>query len=1224
MAEPAARQSGQSEDTAGQSEDTAGQPEDTAGQREGTGRRTRQPFAHLHVHTEYSMLDGAARLKELFKEVAQQGMTHVAMTDHGNMYGAAEFHRQATEAGITPVIGIEAYVAPEHRSNTKRILWGQPHQKKDDVSASGAYLHKTIWARNREGLHNLFKLSSRSYAEGFLVKWPRMDKEILAEHAGGLMASTGCPSGELQTRLRLGQFDEALRSAAEYQEIFGKENYFLELMDHGLDIERRVRDGLVDIGRKLGIPPVVTNDSHYTREADATSHDLLLCIQTGKSLADADRFRFDGSGYYIKSADEMYATDTSDVWQEGCRNSQLLIADRVEPAGMFEFVNLMPRFPIPEGYESEEELFRAEVWKGMDRRYPDGFDEDRKKQAAYEIDIICQMGFPAYFLVVADFIMWAKNHGVAVGPGRGSAAGSIVAYALGITDLDPLVHGLIFERFLNPERVSMPDIDVDFDERGRADVIRYVTEKWGSDKVAQIVTYGTIKAKAAIKDSTRVLGFPYALGDRITKAFPPAVMGKDIPLSGIFDSGHPRYSEAGELRQLYEAEAEIKQVIDTAKGIEGLIRQPGVHAAGVIMSAETITDHIPVWTRHSDGAVITQFDYPTCEGLGLLKMDFLGLRNLTIMADAVAAIEKNQGISIDLLSLPLDDKPTYELLGRGDTLGVFQFDGGPMRSLLRTMKPDNFEDISAVGALYRPGPMGVNSHTNYALRKNGLQEITPIHPELEEPLREILQPTYGLIVYQEQVQKAAQILAGYTLGQADLLRRAMGKKKKEILDKEFVPFRQGCRERGYSDKAIQAVWDVLVPFAGYAFNKAHSAAYGLVSYWTAYLKANYPAEYMAALLTSVGDDKDKSALYLSECRRMGIKVLPPDVNSSVATFTAVGRDVRFGLAAIRNVGTNVVDAIVAARKSKGEFTSFPDFLRKVPVVVCNKRVIESLIKAGAFDSFGHPRKGLVMVHEQAVDAVIDIKRNEAIGQDSLFGGDAETEAFFDVPIPADGDWDKTVRLSFEREMLGLYVSDHPLLGVEHLLAREADISLADLLTSGEEPAERGRGERNDGGGVVKVAGILSGVQRKVTKQGNPWAAATLEDLAGAIEVLFFPATYQLYATSIAEDAIIVVKGRIDRRDDVPKLIAMDVTVPDMTIGDGGPFVVSMPVTRCVAAVVEQLKDVLMTHPGPTEVHLRLRGAQRTTVVRLNDKLRVANSPALLGDLKQLLGPACVS
>ncbi|HLH59086.1 MAG TPA: DNA polymerase III subunit alpha, partial [Streptosporangiaceae bacterium] len=966
------------------------------------------------------------------------------------------------------------------------------------------------------------------------------------------------------------------------------------------------------------------NDSHYTRESDATAHDLLLCIQTGKTLADADRFRFDGSGYYIKSADEMYGIDTSDAWQEGCRNSQLLIADRVDTSGMFEFVNLMPRFPIPEGFESEEDLFRAEVWKGMDRRFPEGYDEEHKKQAAYEIDIICQMGFPAYFLVVADFIMWAKNHGVAVGPGRGSAAGSIVAYALGITDLDPIPHGLIFERFLNPERVSMPDIDVDFDERGRADVIRYVTEKWGSDRVAQIVTYGTIKAKAAIKDSTRVLGFPYALGDRITKAFPPAVMGKDIPLSGIFDSDHPRYAEAGELRGLYEAEPEIKQVIDTAQGIEGLIRQPGVHAAGVIMSAETITDHIPVWTRHTDGAVITQFDYPTCEGLGLLKMDFLGLRNLTIMADAVKAIEKNQGIQIDLLSLELDDKAAYELLARGDTLGVFQLDGGPMRSLLRMMKPDNFEDISAVLALYRPGPMGVNSHVNYALRKNGQQQITPIHPELEEPLREVLEPTYGLIVYQEQVQKAAQILAGYSLGQADLLRRAMGKKKKEILDKEYIPFQKGCREHGYSDAAIKAVWDVLVPFSGYAFNKAHTAGYGLVSYWTAYLKANYPAEYMAALLTSVGDDKDKSALYLSECRRMGIKVLPPDVNQSVATFTAVGRDVRFGLAAIRNVGNNVVDAIVAARKSKGEFTNFSDFLRKVPAVVCNKRVIESLIKAGAFDSFDHPRKGLVLVHEQAVDAVIDIKRNEAIGQDSLFGGDTETEAFFDVPIPAGDDWDKATRLGFEREMLGLYVSDHPLFGVEHLLAREADRAIADVLSAGEDSSsERPRGDRSEGG-VVKVAGILSGVQRKVTKQGNPWAAATLEDLGGAIEVLFFPATYQLYATSIAEDAIVAVKGRIDRRDDVPKLIAMDVTIPDMSVSDGGPFVVSMPVTRCVAPVVEQLKEVLLTHPGNTEVHLRLRGAQRTTLVRLDEKLRVSASPSLLGDLKQLLGPACIS
>ena len=1179
-----------------------------------------EPFAHLHVHTEYSMLDGAARLKELLAEVKNQGMTHVAMTDHGNLMGAAEFHKQAKQAGITPVIGIEAYVAPEARGNQQRILWGQPHQKKDDVSAGGAYLHKTIWARDKEGLHNLFRLSSRSYAEGWLVKWARMDKELIAAHTGGLMASTGCPSGEVQTRLLLGQFDEALKAAAEWRDIFGKENYFLELMDHGLDIERRVRDGLVAIGQKLGIPPVVTNDSHYTREPDAQAQDMLLCIQTGKTLADQDRFKFEGTGYFIKSAAEMYRQDSSDVWQEGCRNSQLLIADRVDASGMFEYRNLMPRFPLPEGFESEAELFAAETWKGMDRRYPGGYDEQRRKQAEYEIGIICQMGFPGYFLVVADFIMWAKNNGIAVGPGRGSAAGSIVSYALGITDLDPIVHGLMFERFLNPERLSMPDIDVDFDERGRGDVIRYVTQKWGSDRVAQIVTFGTIKAKAAIKDSCRVLGHPYALGDRITKAFPPMVLGKDIPLSAIFDEKHERYGETSELRSMYEAEPEIKQVLDTARGIEGLIRQPGVHAAGVIMCAEPLTDHIPVWTRHSDGAVITQFDYPTCEDLGLLKMDFLGLRNLTIMADAVAAIEKNMGTSIDLLSLSLDDKPTYDLLARGDTLGVFQLDGGAMRSLLRMMRPDNFEDISAVNALYRPGPMGVNSHINYALRKTRRQEITPIHPELEEPLREVLAPTYGLIVYQEQVQKAAQILAGYSLAQADLLRRAMGKKKKEILDKEFVPFREGCRERGYSDKAIQAIWDVLVPFSGYAFNKSHTAPYALIAYWTAYLKANYPAEYMAALLSSLADDKDKSALYLNECRRMGIKVLPPDVNESVATFAAIGHDIRFGLTAIRNVGANVVEAIIAARKSKGEFTAFADFLRKVPLVVCNKRVIESLVKAGAFDSFGDARKGLVLVHEQAVDAVLDLKRNEAIGQDSLFGDDAEAEAVFDVPVPA-GEWEKSTRLNFEREMLGLYVSDHPLFGVEHIIAAESDCSVSDLM--GDDTERPRSGDRSEAQ-IVKVGGILSGVQRKVTKQGNQWAAATLEDLAGAIEVMFFPQTYAAYAASITEDAVVVVKGRVDRRDDAPKLIAMDLTVPDLSAADSAPFVVSLPVARCVPPVVERLKEVLVTHPGPTEVHLRLRGPERTTIVRLDDRLRVATSPALIGDLKQLLGPACVS
>ncbi|WP_030909769.1 DNA polymerase III subunit alpha [Streptosporangium amethystogenes] len=1167
-------------------------------------------FVHLHVHTEYSMLDGAARLKQMFKQVGDLGMPAIAITDHGNMHGAYDFYKQATGAGIKPIIGIEAYVAPASRHQKKPVLWGEPHQKRDDVSAGGYYTHMTIWAKNAKGLGNLMKLSSRAYTEGFVRKWARMDAEILAEHAEGLMATTGCPSGEVQTRLRLGQYDEAVAAAARFQELFGKENYYLEIMDHGLDIERRVRDGLTRISRELDIPPLVTNDSHYTYESDATSHDALLCIQTGKQLSDPDRFRFDGSGYYIKNADEMRAVDSSDLWAEGCRNT-LLVAEKVDPSGMFGFKNLMPTFPLPEG-ESEESWFRKEIWRGMEWRFPEGVDEEHRTQIEFEMGVILQMGFPSYFLVVADFIMWAKNNGIRVGPGRGSAAGSLAAYALGITDLDPLPHGLIFERFLNPDRVSMPDVDIDFDERRRGDVIRYVTEKYGADKVAMIATFGTIKAKAAIKDAARVLGHPYALGDKVSKAFPPAVMGKDIPLSGIFDKDHPRYNEAGELRRLYEEDVDVKSAMDLGRGLEGLIRQTGVHAAGVIMSAEVLTDYIPIMRRDSDGVIITQFDYPTCETLGLLKMDFLGLRNLTIIDDCLKMIEANTGERIDLLKLPLDDRKTYELLGRGDTLGVFQLDGGGMRSLLRLMKPDNFEDISAVGALYRPGPMGANSHTNYALRKNGQQDIVPIHPEFEESLQEILGTTYGLIVYQEQVMAIAQKVAGFSLGKADLLRRAMGKKKKSELDKQFESFEQGMKDNGYSAAAIKTLWDILLPFSDYAFNKAHSAAYGLVSYWTAYLKANYPAEYMAGLLTSVKDDKDKSALYLNECRRMGIKVLPPDVNDSDFDFTPRGTDVRFGLSAIRNVGGNVVDGIIAARKEKSRFADFKDFLRKVPMVVCNKRVIESLIKAGAFDSFGHVRKGLVMVHEQAVDSIIGIKKNEAQGQDSLFGAvEGAEDQTFDVQIPV-GEWDKNTLLQFEREMLGLYVSDHPLFGVEHILASGADCSIASL-----------QDEHRPDGQVVTVGGILSGVQRKVTKKGDTWVLTQLEDLEGAIEVMIFPSAYQLCATVLAEDAIVFVKGRLDKREDVGKIIAMEVTAPDLTREAGGPLAVSLALTRCTPPVVGRLKEVLTAHPGTTEVHLQVHNGPKTTIMRLDDRLRVSPSPALMGDLKQLLGPACL-
>ena len=649
---------------------------------------------------------------------------------------------------------------------------------------------------------------------------------------------------------------------------------------------------------------------------------------------------------------------------------------------------------------------------------------------------------------------------------------------------------------------------------------------------------------------------------------------------------------------------------------EHLKRQWGVHAAGVIMSSEPLIDILPIMKRPQDGAIITQFDQPGAEALGLIKMDFLGLRNLTILDDALANIAANGKPPILIEDVPLDDPPTYELLGRGDTLGVFQLDGGPMRALLRQMRPDNFEDISAVIALYRPGPMGVNSHTNYALRKNGLQEVEPIHPELVEPLQDVVGITHGLIVYQEQVQKAAQILAGYTLGQADLLRRAMGKKKKEILDKEFIPFQAGCRERGYSDGAIQAVWDVLVPFAGYAFNKAHSAAYGVVSYWTAYLKANYPTEYMSGLLTSVRDDKDKSALYLGECRRMHITVLPPDVNSSSANFTAVGHDIRFGLTAVRNVGANVVEEIVRAREAKGAYTSFTDFLDKVPAVVCNKRTIESLIKAGAFDSLGHGRRALLLVHEQAVDSVIGVKRKEAEGQFDLFadlGGAVDDGQGFQVVVPDVPDWDKKQRLAFEREMLGLYVSDHPLAGLEHVLAAAADCSIASLMAD----------ETRADGSMVTVCGLVTSLQRRMSKNGNPWAAVTLEDIDGSIEVMFFGETYVAYSTVLAEDAVLTIRGRARRRDDTMQLQAVEVSLPDVSSTEGHPVTITLPVHRCTPPVVERLREILATHPGVSDVHLKLTQPGRATVMRLEEGLRIERSPALFGDLKALLGPGCL-
>ena len=1154
------------------------------------------------------MLDGAARISNLVDEVARQEMPAVAMTDHGVMFGAYEFWKHATAAGVNPVIGVEAYLTPgTHRSDKTRVQWGNGGE--DDVSGAGAYTHVTLLAETTEGMHNLFRMSSKASLEGYYFK-PRMDRELLQTYSKGVIATTGCPSSEVQTYLRLGQYDKARQAAAEFRDIFGADNYFVEIMDHGLGIEKRVLPDLMKLSQDLGIPLLATNDLHYTTAGDAEAHAALLCVQSGSTLDDPKRFKFDSNEFYVKTPAQMRALFSD--FPEAADNT-LLIAQRANVT-FDESANYMPIFPVPEG-ETEVSFFESEVRRGLTARYPGGVPDKVREQAEYEIGVISQMGFASYFLVVADFINWAKSQGIRVGPGRGSGAGSMAAFAMRITELDPLEHGLIFERFLNPDRVSMPDFDVDFDERRRNEVIRYVTEKYGDDRVAQIVTFGTIKAKQALKDAARVLGHPFGMGEKLTKLMPAGVMGKEMSLQGIIDSSHERYKEAGDFRALLESDSEALTVFERAQGLENLKRQWGVHAAGVIMSSAPLMDTIPIMKRDQDGQIVTQFDFPSSEALGLVKMDFLSLRNLTIIDDALDNIELNRGHRPVLEDLTLDDSAAYELMSRGDTLGVFQLDGGPMRSLLRLLKPDSFEDVSAVLALYRPGPMGADSHTNYALRKNGQQDITPLHPELAEALEEILGGTYGLIVYQEQVMEIAQKLAGYTLAQADLLRRAMGKKKKAELDIQFEAFRQGMRNNGFSDASITALWEVLVPFSDYAFNKAHSAAYGMISYWTAYLKAHFPAEYMAALLTSVSDQKDKSAVYLNECRRMGIQVLPPDVNESIATFSAVGEDIRFGLAAIRNVGVGVVDLIRSSREEKGAFVSFHDFVKKVPSSVLNKRCVESLIKGGAFDQLGHTRRALFDIHENTVEAASKDKRAEEHGHvgfdfDSLFD---EGETSPTSVVPDRPEWPRKELLSLEREMLGLYVSDHPLAGLERAIGKEAEVSIAELLLQDREDGE-----------IVTIAGLITGVTHRVARSsGNPYAQVTIEDFGSELSVMFLGKTYKNYQADLVEDSIVALRGRVSNRDDGLGLHAVELTPLSVSASDDDePLRLTVAEHFATQEILTELDAALSRHPGQSVVHLRLVKSGFERVFELPRKVEV--SLDLMGEVKSVLGAHCLS
>ena len=1175
-------------------------------------------FVHLHNHTHYSLLDGASKIPALAKRVAELGMPAVAITDHGNMHGAYEMYTNCVSNGVKPIIGIEAYVTPETaRQDKSRVHWGTEAQRRDDVSGGGLITHMTMWAENDEGLVNLIKASSVANLEGRVQRYPRMDKEVLSTYSKGVIASSGCPSGIIQTRLRLGQFDEALRAAGEMQDIFGRDNFFIELMDHGLKIETQVTRDLLDIAKKLNAPLLATNDSHYVHAEDAGAQDAMLCINSGSRLDDPDRFKFDGTGYYIKTAEEM--RELFKEFPEACDNT-LRIAERCNV--MFddhEDGAFMPRFECPEGWD-ETSLFLKKVEEGLEKRYDGHPPLEVLKQADYECGVICQMQFCGYFLVVADYIQWAKDHGIMVGPGRGSAAGAMVAYAMGITELDPLQHGLIFERFLNPERVSLPDIDVDFDPEGRLHVIDYCGEKYGRDKVAQCVIYGVIKTKQALKDSARIMGYEFSMGEKVTKALPPSKNGKDASLKEIFDPTSKRYAEAREFRELYESDHDAHMIVDKAKTIEGLIRQTGVHACATIMGSEPITDTSPLLER-TDGTVTTTFEYHTCETLGLVKMDFLGLSNLTVIQDTLRNIEANGKPAIDYTKIPLDDKATYELLSRGDTLGVFQLDSDGMRSLLKMLKPDNFNDISALIALYRPDPMSMESHLNYAKRKNGLQKIEPIHPELDEPLKQVLDETYGLIIYQEQVQSAARILAGYSLGKADVLRRAMGKKKPEVLAKEKVPFFAGMKEHGYSEEAANAIWEILVPFSGYAFNKAHSAAYGLISYWTAYLKTHYPVEFMAALLQGTRDNKDKTALYLGEARRMGIQVLSPDVNESRFEYAAVGDVVRFGLGAIRNVGEKAVADIIAEREGKrGRYVNFMDFIRRVPLTALNKRLVESLIKAGAFDSIDPNRRALFTIHEAAIDSVVGLKRKQAEGQFDLFADDdggSDDDAMGDaaIGVPDIEEWDKKTKLNFEREMLGLYVSDHPLSGMQSVLASLREMSIAHLID---------RAKTMPDGQQVTLAGLVTGVDRRVSKKGNPWALVTIEDMESSIQCMFFGKVYEAAAPELQIDTVVQVRGQVDVRDESVSLRATEMQVPALEAADERPVVITLPQVALGRENMTQLGRVLSGHPGYCEVRLAVvddRGAAQ--VLTFGDRFRVKRDTSLFAEIKIIFGPSCL-
>ncbi len=1110
-------------------------------------------FAHLHLHTQYSLLDGACKLPDLMARIRELGMDACAVTDHGALYGAVEFVRAAQKHGVKPLVGCEFYVAK--RSRHDRV----PHVDDDQY-------HLVLLAKDEVGYKNIVKLSSIGFVEGFYYK-PRVDLEVLEQHRDGVIALSGCLAGEIPNLVLQGDHEAARRKAAQYRDIYGPDNFYLELQSNGIPEQDRANASLVDIARDLGIPLVATNDVHYIRREDWRMHDVLLCIQTGKTVDDEDRLRFQTNEFYLKSPDEMH-TAFKHV-PEAIENT-LAIAERCEFG--FEFGrSAMPHFEVPEGY-TQETYLRHLCEEGLGRRYGE-VTGDLVSRLKYELDIIVNMGYAGYFLIVWDFIRFARERGIFVGPGRGSAPGSLVSYVLGITSIDPIRYGLIFERFLNPERVTMPDIDIDFCFERRGEVIDYVTRKYGADRVAQIITFGTMAARAAIRDVGRALNFPYNEVDRIAKLVP-------MELGTTIDKA---LSTSPELKAACDQDEKTRNLIEMARAVEGMPRHASVHAAGVVISKEPLVEHVPLH-RTNDDAITTQFAMEDLEELGILKMDFLGLRTLTVIGRAVELIKHTQGVAVDIDSIPLDDPAVYEALRSGDSLGVFQLETSLFQGLLREVRPTCFEDIVAILALGRPGPMG--RIQDFAQQKHGEKAVEYPHPDLEP----VLKDTYGNMLYQEQVMMVASTLAGFTLGEADILRRAMGKKKPEVLAAQRDKFMEGAQKRGVDEETAGRIFDLMEFFSGYGFNKSHSAAYAMISYQTAWFKVHYPVEFMAALLTSVTGATEKVAFYVDACRQKGIEILPPDINESLEDFTAIEGRIRFGLAAVKNVGRSAVLAIIEARKRHGAFRSLADFCDKVDSREVNKKAVESLIRCGAFDSTGARRSALLAVLDPTYEAASRSRKEREKGQVSFFDLFEEKSDFASsqVALPDIPEFGEKERLGMEKELLGLYVSGHPLEGISSSLKSCCSAQVATLS------------EYRDGD-EVSLGGIITAFRRIVTKStGQPMAFLTLEDLTGSVEVIVFPRPYEEYSRFIAEDAVVLVQGRLDAKEEGPKVIANAVL----------PFAqdsvtISVDGNSASRRTFEGLKRRLGSVAGETPVFLKVKTPAGTAIISTSPSAWVA-------------------